>query len=707
MIQRVGGPGLMQLANNPIERILGTELFRALRAQLGDHFDNIKHMTSASLQRLVPNPFDDADAATLTMLAQFSADTAGLNSTERSELVNVLLDGGVPVANFHAVIGTHARAVLLGFATCGATWLAQPAWRAAITTCINVYPDRPDALRVAVRILGEHGGDITATTPEAQFVCTYLSNGPAALAAASSLYRRDPSTAAARMVQLAPFSYDEETETFARTAATQSAQAEYTLEAQTIEQGRVHDRAAFDTAPRKMPVMAGKLKRGWRQEEAARLKGAKTQQAEVDANAEQARLRAEQHIAAREQEILDLYGGLSSTFSVAELTELHACFGPSLLQYAAASFDAHVLGDLVRQVGAPLLASTCQAIDARRLDTLHDSFGLPRLQQCILGFELPLLRTLVDDVPHERVRELELPRLRVLCEAVPRDRLSWLCTTYAVDDLGQFAGLGGPCLRTLFTRPVEQIHVLQDQVSFAELRDVCLAFPAQRMAQVCDLITAPRLRLLLDRSTAAQVGTMVAACDDVELLTRLIPLPTTGAPRLIDLLDRTAALRRQPSILEGLLSTNRGLSVAGLDESVLSGVIAEASRRPENRGEATAASGAPYTVWRHLSTLTGNDLELLLAENRARLEYVSTFETTTEQTNGGDTSEYQVRFWDFDNNRWSDRCPWVVHIHRGKGQSRTGSAYSAAHLKRWRQRTLKEAMRVPVPSSIVKRCRET
>ena len=264
--------------------------------------------------------------------------------------------------------------------------------------------------------------------------------------------------------------------------------------------------------------------------------------------------------------------------------------------------------------------------------------------------------------------------------------------------------LGSVALPELFTLQDAQIEELWPCVTVEQLCDVCLVFRGQ-MAFVSETITPVHLHALLAHTTVPQVGDLVKNCTDVALLTRLVARSAGRVPTLIELLARVRRLGREPGVLEGLLATCPGATTDDVNHAVLEPTIAVASRASVNLGTAHAESGRSYVRWRHDSELTNNDLLTLLAEQKAKLTYLSTFTTINEAEGGGDASEYEVRLWDYAKGRFSDQVHWVVHIHRGKGVARTSAVHSAAHLKRFKERKLKDGRRWPVSSDVVIACR--
>jgi hypothetical protein len=175
------------------------------------------------------------------------------------------------------------------------------------------------------------------------------------------------------------------------------------------------------------------------------------------------------------------------------------------------------------------------------------------------------------------------------------------------------------------------------------------------------------------------------------------------------------AVRDAPALLQTVaqalqyFTAHPASSLAAYHTSVASPASRDASRRPVNLGTAYAPSGAPYTVWQHHAVLTAPILGMLIAENHAAFSYGSTFKTETESFSGGDTEEYMVETWDppaapHQPGAWVTR--WVLHIHRKKGESKA-AAPIAAHLKRYEQRKLKDAARIPVGSGLAADARLT
>jgi hypothetical protein len=142
-------------------------------------------------------------------------------------------------------------------------------------------------------------------------------------------------------------------------------------------------------------------------------------------------------------------------------------------------------------------------------------------------------------------------------------------------------------------------------------------------------------------------------------------------------------------------------SLQTYSQTVALAAAQKASLPPTNMGEKTAESGKKYTDWDHHAELDNNTLEMLLREGYARIKYIGTFETQTEQTNGGDTEEYEIETWD--GTAWP--CLWVVHIHRKKGNSKKDNPI-ASHMKREKQKKLKDAKRIPISTALAAKCRE-
>jgi hypothetical protein len=209
---------------------------------------------------------------------------------------------------------------------------------------------------------------------------------------------------------------------------------------------------------------------------------------------------------------------------------------------------------------------------------------------------------------------------------------------------------------------------------------------------------APILTDLEQAQPAVQPGQLMAA-----LTAGAAPATVVGAVTNAPGLLQTVAQALQ------YFTAHPADTLGAYHTSVASAASRNASLRPTNLGTAYAASGAPYTNWQHHAVLTAAILQMLLTEGYAQFAYGSTFKTLTESFSGGDTEEYLVQTWDppaapAQPGAW--RCRWVLHIHRKKGDSKQ-DAPIAAHLKRFEQRTLKTATRIPVGSGLAAQARLT
>lgn len=148
--------------------------------------------------------------------------------------------------------------------------------------------------------------------------------------------------------------------------------------------------------------------------------------------------------------------------------------------------------------------------------------------------------------------------------------------------------------------------------------------------------------------------------------------------------------------------TNPGNTVQDFHDAVAGPAAQAASRAPVRNGTGHTADGTPYTRWTHHAVLNCRTLHMLLDEGYARIRYIDTFETKTEAVNGGDTEEYEIDTWD--GAAWATL--WVVHLHRKRGDNKL-KAPSAMHLKREKQRKLKDVDRFPIDTDMAQRCRVT
>jgi len=694
---------LNRATNNPTERVLGIALFRALRAQVGDRINDVKQMSPESLRRLVPVPLDDTADGALAPLVQFVQDTQGLSGSEMSSIVIALTQRGVDLGDLHACIGTHAGFLARALPVCAEHWIADPPRRGALVVYLTPVLGDVDQVAVALQILADHGGNATTAGPEAVFVRGFVAEGERAVAAARSEFARDAGAAPQRMRDLKRFHYDAAAMEIAqqaaqRTAAEELAAAEAAIEATRREQ-------TIELTARVPPVLSGKNLRAWKKQDKARLEAERLENEAAAARAEAARLVARQGVPARELELLDFFSSLAGAFEAGQLRSMYEILGVGLLQELAASFPAQAFADLTRVVPPSQLAHVCKIVDPKQLRQVVDAFGLDRLASLLEVPGAPMLATLTASVELDRVATLGSSQLKVLCSSVPANRLRTLARSRTGVELQALVdGLGSVALPELFALDDAQIAELWSCVTVEQLREVCVVFQG-RMVFVSETITPVHLRTLLAHTTVPQVAHLVENCTDIALLTRLVARSSGRVPTLIGLLVRVRQLGRGPAVLEGLLATSPGATTDDVDRAVLGPTIAGASRASVGLGTAAAESGRTYARWTHKSELTNNDLLILLAEQKAKLTYVNTFMTINEADGGGDTSEYEVRLWDFTKDRFSDQVHWVVHIHRGKGVDRTSAVHSAAHLKRFKERKLKDAHRWPVSSDVVIACR--
>ena len=160
-------------------------------------------------------------------------------------------------------------------------------------------------------------------------------------------------------------------------------------------------------------------------------------------------------------------------------------------------------------------------------------------------------------------------------------------------------------------------------------------------------------------------------------------------------------------------------TVAQYHQIAAAPVANAASSAPIDEGirQTAGPNPKPYRKWKNTAVITDEALHMLLDEGLARITYISTFKTTTESEEGGDTEEYEVSTQeeyaaDMPSGfagpgkrsiRWVTR--FVVHLHRRKGDNKE-SAPIASHIKHEKHRKLKEAKRIPIGSEMAKRCRE-
>ncbi len=159
------------------------------------------------------------------------------------------------------------------------------------------------------------------------------------------------------------------------------------------------------------------------------------------------------------------------------------------------------------------------------------------------------------------------------------------------------------------------------------------------------------------------------------------------------------AINHDPAAVTELLVCN---SAAGLSMGDLQLML---SGNPHATGGDLRTSICDVVLATAQADLTGRTLQLLLDSGAAQITYVDTFTTTTEEVNGGDTSEYKVCFRQIGQTTFDHYSYWVIHIHRQKGEARNSPHAIAAHLKKFPDRKKKVAERRHVGAGIVGYCR--
>ena len=233
----------------------------------------------------------------------------------------------------------------------------------------------------------------------------------------------------------------------------------------------------------------------------------------------------------------------------------------------------------------------------------------------------------------------------------------------------------------------------------------------------CNL-SAPIMKLWCSGPTLASTITLLArpdlaqclpmlpdlAKDQVGPTELLAPLGAGVAPILLcQSVTYAPKLLQKPSQTLAYFLANPAHTLLQYRQAKAQTVSTAAAVAPTRNGTGYTDQGVEFQKWIHSATITSPQLMMLLDESYARVIYDSTFKTTTEGSSGGDTEEYKVQTKG-PNGSWAP-VRWVIHLHRKFGDSKA-SVPIASHIKRWEERKLKVAHRIPVESALAAKCRE-
>jgi hypothetical protein len=731
-IQRKGGGGNIP----PLVGELGLESTTKAREALGGEvFQTLKALPIAGLRPLLGH------TDSVKHLREFGAKCVGhRDPDELGRALEQLAPLGKPPVwylinplSMICFFGLHATTVER-FELARRVLLLHARNDVALATAIMAWLDEVRALgpaieQLALRELQEARGDLTVARPILTFIAGYRTQGERVMQLAhTELLKaaRNIERARGAMDKLARYNFDPEMLAFAEEKAQQVSGEEFEKKKGEI-QGDVEKarQTHQDTLNTEMPKFTGsgmekkRKEKTWKTNQETLKKDTKDSLERVETDAPRRLQDAEVQRGVRHEEVMGLVERLAPHLSVTEQQELHDHLGVEGVEALGAAIGGGAIAELLRGLGnGKLLSSWVNALPTKSLTSLEKALGATKMVE--------LWRAFTVEAFVDALGVLGTAKLAELAAALPAIELVPLC----------HPGTGPKKLKplvTVFTGvELKQLH---DRLTLVELKRVADIFEATELGALChehgvgagqlaifvaNVPGAKRMQHIRSVITVEVIGSILVHQEVVALLGQLLPItnfehtnvvlrmlaiPNMDVPRLHGLLTSIGTLNSSVGALWDHLQVDPNATGATWESDTFNQIKSRAKLTPQGTKKITTGRGDVIHVPKHRSNLTGEELEVLYQNSHVKFVYISTFKTTTETVNGGDTDEYNVLLYDDTNGVWETDAHWVVHTHRERGSPRKGTG-GIAHLKRYAQRKLKDALRNPISRAMEQACKD-